>query len=177
MSLEALLAQLEARSVTPVTPENPGGVTARTAPVLACTPVTPVTPKKDMGALVEPPPPTLAPPCETGAFDCDLAGQERYCREHCRPSYSKPRFRVLPGGRLDSQGDDLPEEIRGWTRKARAGYREAVRSYTAAKIDLETARHLALVEGRSALDAQRVGSLGAVADGDDLDLGGEDRGA
>ncbi len=43
MALEALLARLEADSVTPVTPAETADVTAKPAPVLACTAVTPVT--------------------------------------------------------------------------------------------------------------------------------------
>lgn len=43
MALEALLARLEAESVTPVTSAGTADVTAKPAPVLACTAVTPVT--------------------------------------------------------------------------------------------------------------------------------------
>lgn len=43
MGLDALLARLKAESVTPVTPAESEGVTAKPAPILDCTPVTPVT--------------------------------------------------------------------------------------------------------------------------------------
>lgn len=43
MGLDALLARLEAEAVTPVTPAESAGVTAKPAPALDCTPVTPVT--------------------------------------------------------------------------------------------------------------------------------------
>lgn len=50
MGLDDLLSTLERRApVTPVTPCNPGGVTPKPAPALACTPVTPVTPQIDNG--------------------------------------------------------------------------------------------------------------------------------
>jgi len=48
MALEALLARLEADSVTPVTPAKTADVTAKPAPVLACTAVTPVTSSADV---------------------------------------------------------------------------------------------------------------------------------
>ncbi|MCO5102190.1 MAG: hypothetical protein M9885_15075 [Burkholderiaceae bacterium] len=50
MALEALLARLEADSVTPVTPAETADVTAKPAPVLACTAVTPVTSPADVTA-------------------------------------------------------------------------------------------------------------------------------
>lgn len=46
MALNDLLARLESRSVTPVTPQKMPDVTPRPAPILACTPVTPVTSQK-----------------------------------------------------------------------------------------------------------------------------------
>lgn len=48
MALEALLARLEAESVTPVTPAETADVTAKPAPMLACTAVTPVTSSADV---------------------------------------------------------------------------------------------------------------------------------
>ncbi len=47
MALDALLARLEGRAVTPVTPEAKPGVPSKPAPIKACTPVTPVTPEND----------------------------------------------------------------------------------------------------------------------------------
>lgn len=50
MGLDALLSRLEARAVTPVTPEIRGDVTPEPAPALACTPVTAVTAPADVTA-------------------------------------------------------------------------------------------------------------------------------
>lgn len=48
MGLDALLAMMERRgAVTHLAPRYPGGVTAKTSPVTACTPVTPATPRND----------------------------------------------------------------------------------------------------------------------------------
>lgn len=47
MALDALLARLEGRVVTPVTADAIADVTPKPAPMLACTPVTPVTPQND----------------------------------------------------------------------------------------------------------------------------------
>ncbi|MGK2915798.1 MAG: hypothetical protein ACSLE5_15355 [Porticoccaceae bacterium] len=61
MALDDLLARLEGRAVTPVTPTEIDGVTAKPAQSLACTPVTPVTPKKNnTGADANPPTPLSA---------------------------------------------------------------------------------------------------------------------
>lgn len=46
MGLDALLARLEARPVTPVTPSETLALQPKPAPMLACTLVTPVTPQK-----------------------------------------------------------------------------------------------------------------------------------
>lgn len=55
MGLDNLLATLEKRDpVTPVTPCYPQGVTAKAAPIKACTLVTPVTPKKTTTAIAKP---------------------------------------------------------------------------------------------------------------------------
>ena len=43
MGLDALLARLQARAVTPVTPATNRALQPKPAPLLACTPVTPVT--------------------------------------------------------------------------------------------------------------------------------------
>ena len=43
MGLEALLARMESRTVTPVTPELRPDVTPKPVPIRACTPVTSVT--------------------------------------------------------------------------------------------------------------------------------------
>lgn len=45
MGLDTLLATMERRVNTPATPCTHAGVTAKPAPVKACTPVTPVTPQ------------------------------------------------------------------------------------------------------------------------------------
>ena len=47
MALDALLARLEGRAVTPVTADAIADVTPKPAPMLACTPVTPVTAEND----------------------------------------------------------------------------------------------------------------------------------
>ena len=47
MALDALLARLEGRAVTPVTPDVTPDVTSKSAPMLACTPVTSVTAEND----------------------------------------------------------------------------------------------------------------------------------
>lgn len=47
MALDALLARLEGRAVTPVTADETPDVTRKPAPMLACTPVTPVTAEND----------------------------------------------------------------------------------------------------------------------------------
>ena len=47
MALDALLARLEGRAVTPVTAGAIADVTPKRAPMLACTPVTPVTAEND----------------------------------------------------------------------------------------------------------------------------------
>ncbi|MEQ1813396.1 MAG: hypothetical protein ABL860_02955 [Candidatus Nitrotoga sp.] len=55
MGLDNLLATLEKRdSVTPVTPCNKGEVTAKAAPIKACTLVTCVTPEKITTAIAKP---------------------------------------------------------------------------------------------------------------------------
>lgn len=47
MALDALLARLEGRAVTPVTSDAIADVTPKPAPILACTPVTSVTAQND----------------------------------------------------------------------------------------------------------------------------------
>ena len=55
MSLDNLLATLEKRgSVTPVTPCYPHEVTAKAAPIKACTPVTSVTPEINITTIEKP---------------------------------------------------------------------------------------------------------------------------
>ncbi len=46
MGLDSLLARLESRTVTPVTPARNQALQPKPAPLRACTPVTPVTPQK-----------------------------------------------------------------------------------------------------------------------------------
>lgn len=50
MGLDALLARLQARAVTPVTPATNRALQPKPAPLLACTPVTPVTSQNRQGA-------------------------------------------------------------------------------------------------------------------------------
>ena len=55
MGLDSLLAALENRdSVTPVTSSEAAGVTAKAAPIKACTLVTPVTSEKTTTAIAKP---------------------------------------------------------------------------------------------------------------------------